>query len=195
MPTLKRGKDDCSESDKKMATEFYVCFDRPAFRQNFKHESDLDALMAALDDTIAAINTGVKKRRDGIIFGNKVKGKAYFEDQYLRKAFDKIVDLLSEAKTCYAEARQAGYFFEGRFGLAFHHDHSKEAIRVAVKIDELRNKALEIANEVYVNMGMAPFPYIETPPHYLNRVSLCPRCKNHIQEDWILCEICGFNLK
>ena len=99
-------------SDAETVKALYVCFDRPAFRLNFGHEADLDALMAALDDTIAAINTGVCKRRDGIVFGPAVKGKAYLESDELRKDFDTIVALLTEAKAVYDQAVRAGCFFD-----------------------------------------------------------------------------------
>lgn len=156
-----------SVGDKELLIAFYVCFDRPAFKDSFKGHSDLDGLMAAIGDTIAAVSTGVKKRRDGIVFGDPVKGKSYFERPDLRKAFDEIVFLLSKAKATYTRARKAGYFFEGSFGLAFHSDHAIEAIRVAVEIDRLRNQVLSIANGIYSQMGMKTFPYIETPEHYL----------------------------
>lgn len=160
-----------SANDLEMARSLYVCFDRPAFQQNFEAHTDLDALIAALDDTIAAINTGVKKRRDGIVFGKPTEGKAYFENMELRKAFEQIVSLLSEAKNTYAKARTAGYFFDlrsiGREGLAFHSNHQDKAIAVAVRVDSLRNQVLKIANQIYTRIGMKPFPYIITPSHYL----------------------------
>ena len=87
-----------SGHDLAILKSLYVCFDRPAFRMRFEHESDLDALIQALDDTIAAINTGVKKTRDGIVFGEPSVGKAYLENLDLRAAFDGIVETLSAAK-------------------------------------------------------------------------------------------------
>jgi hypothetical protein len=159
-----------SPEDIQRAREFYVCFDRPAFRQNFEAHTDIEALMAAIDDTIAAINTGVLKRRDGVTFGTPVKGRAYFDSHYLKKAFGTLVDLLSEVKNTYLNAKNSGYFFDlssiGRSGLAFHQNYQDEAINVAVVIDDLRNKTLRIANEVYAHLGIPPFPYIKTPEHY-----------------------------
>ncbi len=102
-------KEDPNESisshDRRMLKEFYVCFDRPAFRVNFLHESNLDDLDKGLEDTIAALNTGIKKRRDGIVFGKASDGKVYFENQDLRKAFDEIVTYLTEARILYADAK------------------------------------------------------------------------------------------
>lgn len=167
-----------SEHDRKMLISFYVCFDRPAFRENFEHETDLNALIDAIDDTIAAINTGVKKRRDGIVFGEATDGKAYFESKELRKVFDCVVNLLSEAKFLYFEAKGAGYFFDmsliGRVGIAFHSAHTQEAQRVAVMIDELRNRVLETINNIYVLLGMEKFPYIKTSDYARKLASLPP---------------------
>ena len=50
--------------------------------------------------------------------------------------------------------------------MAFHSSHQKEAIGVAVVIDDLRNKALTIANELYGKLNKPPFPMIQTPGHY-----------------------------
>jgi len=153
----------------------YDVFDRPAFRDKFEAHTDLKGLMEAIDDTIAAINTGTKKRRDGIVYGSRIKGRAYFEDPQLREAFGTIVELLGHCKDAYRNAQSAGYFFDlstiGRSGLAFHQAHQNEAISVAVVMDDLRNKALKIANEVYKRFGMAPFPYIQTPGRYKDLAS------------------------
>lgn len=154
-----------SPHDKETLRALYVCFDRPAFRVNFEHESDLEALIAALDDTIAAINTGVTKHRDGTVFGRAVEGKAYFDDVNLRESFDEIVDTLTGAKILYAHAKRSGFFFGQSPYIAFHRDHP-EAARVALAIDEARNRALEIANDIYRRLGMPEFPYIRSPEYY-----------------------------
>ena len=176
-------------NDEATLRELYVCFDRPAFKDSFRHETDLDALMVAIDDMIAAINTGIKRRRDGIVFGEPVKGKAYFVNDDLRESFDEIVEVLVEAKRVFVQAAQEGYFFDlnsyetydplspslalrhptwGR-RIAFHSNHSEDAIRVAVEIDALRNRVLQIANSVFATLGLAPFPYIETSDWYVWR--------------------------
>lgn len=157
---------DFSDHDYEIVKELYVCFDRPAFRVRFEHESDLEALMEAIDDTIAAISTGVKRTRSGLQFGKPVEGKAYIEDKGLRAAFDEIVDILSATKLLYAKAKASGYFFIGARSIAFHSDYQKEANRVAVMIDEARNRVIEIANGIYSNLGMKEFPFIETPEYY-----------------------------
>jgi hypothetical protein len=170
MGDSKSGNLTLSPEDKERAIAFYDCFDRPAFRQNFEGHTDLEGLIEAIDDTIAAINTGVKKRRDGITFGIPVTGRAYFQDDYLRDAFGKIVELLIHVRDTYRQAKDSGYFFDlssiGRSGLAFHQSHKEEAINVAVVIDDLRNKALQIANKVYSHFGLQAFPHIKTPEHY-----------------------------
>jgi hypothetical protein len=181
-----------SDHDMNMLKEFYVCFDRPAFRVNFLHESDLDALDEALEDTIAALNTGIKKRRDGIIFGQATDGKAYFENQDLHRTFDEIVTYLTEARILYAEAKESGFFFPVRSGYAFHSDHQEEAVKVAVMVDELRNRALEVANEVYRKLAMPKFPYIQTSDHY-RRMARLPALQTEVPSAkfkfWTLNEI------
>lgn len=80
-----------SSEDVQRAEALYVCFDRPAFRQNFEAHTDIVGLMQAIDDTIAAINTGVFRRRDGLAFGHDISGRGYFDSKYLREAFGDIV--------------------------------------------------------------------------------------------------------
>lgn len=157
---------DSSDHDCDILKEFYVCFDRPAFRIRFEHESDLEALMEAIDDTIAAINTGVKRTRSGLQFGTPVEGKAYLDDKGLRTAFDEVVDILSAAKLLYVRAKAAGYFFVGSRSIAFHRDYQEEANRVAVMIDEARNRVIEIVNGIYTKLAMRKFSFIETPERY-----------------------------
>jgi hypothetical protein len=157
---------DLNTHDREMLHEFYSCFDRPAFKVNFKHESDLEALIMAIDDTIAAINTGIKVRRDGVQFGKAVDGKSYFNNKELHKAFNEIVDILTEIKILYTKAKDAGFFYFDRRWVAFHSAHSEEASKVAVLIDEARNKVLEIANQIYVQLGYREFSYIDPMEYY-----------------------------
>lgn len=154
-------------SDKRIAREFYGCFDRHAFRQPFLHETDLEALADALDDTIAALSTGVKRTRKGDVFGARGPGKAYIKSAKLRKAFDEIVNSLSQAKDCYCQAKREGLFepgvWQGKPLVSFDVGRLDEACRVAARIDDLRNQALVSANDVYKQMHMRPFPYIMQP--------------------------------
>lgn len=167
---------DISEHDFAILKSLYGCFRRPAFRIKFEHEEDLDNLRQALDDTIAAINTGVKKTRDGTVVGKIPEGEAYLESSELQAALDEVVELLSDAKLLYSRAWAAGYFFDlstiGRRGIAFDRDHQDEATRVAVMIDEARNRALEIVNRIYRQIGMREFPYIATWERYQEGIDL-----------------------
>lgn len=155
-----------SPHDREMLREFYGCFDRAAFKVNFEHESDLDATVAALADTVAALGTGIKTRRDGVLFGKPVEGKAYFESGALRAVFDEIVDVLCGVQILYSHAKAAGFFFCMSPSSAFHSSHSREAARVALLIDEARNRVLELVNQVYVPLGYREYAYIRSPEHY-----------------------------
>ena len=156
-----------SPHDREMLREFYGCFDRAAFKVNFEHESDLDATVAALADTVAALGTGIKTRRDGVLFGKTVEGKAYFESRALRVVFDEIVDVLCGVQILYSHAKAAGFFFvRSPTSIAFHSDHSREAARVALLVDEARNRVLELVNQVYVPFGYREYAYIRSPEYY-----------------------------
>jgi hypothetical protein len=167
--TLNSDSKQISSSDKEIIRNFYSSFDRPAFRIPFVDEADLDTLIEAIDDTIATINTGVKKRRDGIVFGTATEGKSSIVDRNIRKKFDEIVDLLSQVKTLFVQAEAAGWFWRDSppTSKAFNLAHRANAIKLAVTIDEIRNKVITIANNVFTEMGLEPFPPIRASEHYL----------------------------
>jgi hypothetical protein len=52
-------------TDNDMLTIMAAVFDRPAFRTPFHEESSLPAFQQAIEDTIAALNTGVWRTREG----------------------------------------------------------------------------------------------------------------------------------
>ncbi|RVN81308.1 restriction endonuclease, partial [Sinorhizobium meliloti] len=52
-------------SDNEALAQMAVVFQRPAFQTRFHEESSLPAFQAAIEDTIAALNTGVWRTREG----------------------------------------------------------------------------------------------------------------------------------
>jgi hypothetical protein len=51
--------------------------------------------------------------------------------------------------------------------IAFHNQRQGRAVAAAVRIDELRNNVLAIANSVCQRLGMSPFPMSGTPRNHL----------------------------
>jgi len=52
-------------TDQEALRQMAAVFDRPAFRTHFQQESSLPAFLAAIEDTIAALNTGIWRTREG----------------------------------------------------------------------------------------------------------------------------------
>jgi hypothetical protein len=62
---LRFADDFAGLSDKDALDIMAAVFDRPAFRTPFRQESSLPAFQQAIEDTIAALNTGVWRTREG----------------------------------------------------------------------------------------------------------------------------------
>jgi len=65
------------------------CFDRPAFTTEFRSESIPD-FKKAITDTIEALNTGVRRLRDGTEVG-RIPRKAQLKDAAKRKVVEEVV--------------------------------------------------------------------------------------------------------
>jgi len=75
------------------------CFDRPAFTTEFRSESIPD-FKKAITDTIEALNTGVRRLRDGTEVG-RIPRKAQLKDAAKRKVVEEVVGLLVELRARY----------------------------------------------------------------------------------------------
>lgn len=151
-PGHPRSQRDWSANDLAMLEFFYSCFDRAAFRIPFVAEVPKE-LFQAIDDTILTLGTGIKKTRSGLIF-DRGRPKAHFEDAELRTCFDAISSHLHDIKKVYDIASLTEQL-DVRSGVVIRRDPAIPAI-----IDGKRNLILKIVNEVYAELGRAPFPII-----------------------------------
>jgi hypothetical protein len=83
------------------------CFDRPAFMTEFRSESSIPDFKKAITDTIEALNTGVRRLRDGTEVG-RIPRKAQLKDPAKRKVVEEVVELLVELR-----ARFDGFVVSG----------------------------------------------------------------------------------
>jgi len=75
-------------------------FDRPAFYTPFSSESSAPAFRQAITDTIEALNTGVRRLRDGTEIG-RIPSRHKVKDAGKRKSLAEIVKMLSRLRASF----------------------------------------------------------------------------------------------
>jgi hypothetical protein len=88
---------DGEVSDDEALALMAECFDRPAFTTEFRSESSIPDFKKAITDTIEALNTGVRRLRDGTEVG-RIPRKAQLKDPAKRKVVEEVVELLVELR-------------------------------------------------------------------------------------------------
>ena len=83
------------------------CFDRPAFTTEFRSESSLPDFKKAITDTIEALNTGVRRLRDGTEIG-RIPRKAQLKDPVKRATVERVIEMLVELRVRYDEFVASG---------------------------------------------------------------------------------------
>lgn len=83
------------------------CFDRPAFTTEFRDESNIPDFKKAITDTIEALNTGVRRLRDGTEVG-RIPRKAQLKEPAKRKVVEEVVALLVELRARYDQFVASG---------------------------------------------------------------------------------------
>jgi hypothetical protein len=83
------------------------CFDRPAFTTEFRSESSIPDFKKAITDTIEALNTGVRRLRDGTEVG-RIPRRAQLKDPAKRKVVEEVVGLLVELRARFDEFVASG---------------------------------------------------------------------------------------
>lgn len=73
------------------------CFDRPAFTTEFREESNIPDFKKAITDTIEALNTGIRRLRDGTEIG-RIPRRAQLKDPTKRAVVEEAVTLLVELR-------------------------------------------------------------------------------------------------
>jgi hypothetical protein len=88
---------DGEVSDDEALALMAECFDRPAFTIEFRSESNIPDFKKAITDTIEALNTGVRRLRDGTEMG-RIPRKAQLKDPAKRKVVEEVVELLVDLR-------------------------------------------------------------------------------------------------
>lgn len=98
---------DGEVSDDEALALMAECFDRPAFTTEFRSESSIPDFKKAITDTIEALNTGVRRLRDGTEVG-RIPRKALLKDPAKRKVVEQVVELLVELRSRFDEFVASG---------------------------------------------------------------------------------------
>jgi hypothetical protein len=163
-----------SAHDRAMLEFFYPCFDRAAFRIPFLVEVPRE-MIQAIEDTISALGTGIRKTRGGIII-DRGRPKAEFESEALRACFDGISGHLHDIMIVYELASSTNQL-DVRTGAIIARDKAIPAI-----IDGKRNLVLKALNEVYSSLGRAAFPLI--PEDHEDKFILFDRLRRQFWDEY-----------
>ena len=143
---------------------FSKCLDRPAFRHHFHQELSFSDFDQAMEDTLLAINTGYWRTRDGEVI-ERAEGKAHLVNPEWRTLLDRVAQLVGTVRI---ELRQAlsldRMLFEHGRGSGSRVDDSDYVFSwdspLTIRIDDLRNEALEALNVALGEAGLARLPAV-----------------------------------
>jgi len=94
-------------TDTDILTRLAECFDRPAFTTPFRGESNLPDFKQAITDTIEAVNTGIRRLRDGTEI-DRGPSRHHAKNPEIRSTLAAIVGKLTELRTAYDEFLRTG---------------------------------------------------------------------------------------
>lgn len=142
-------------TDADILTRLAECFDRPAFTTPFRGESNLPDFKQAITDTIEAVNTGIRRLRDGTEI-DRGPSRHHLKDPEIRTKLGAVVGKLIELRATYeglirtGEIRLCGC---GKAGCPVHMIDYK----AATIMDALRTDILIAIRDVYPGLAV-PFP-------------------------------------
>jgi HNH endonuclease len=153
---LAPGNDDWNH-DVELVRFYAGCLDRPAFRTHFHNELSFAGFDQALEDTVLAISTGLWRTRDGTLI-ERTAGKRALVNAAWRGRMDDVVTSVMQARH---ELRQAlgldeMFMHLGEAGHPFdrHARQLRSDPRLGQAMDSLRQRAIDIMNEVLADAGL-----------------------------------------
>ena len=87
-------------ADSEILALFAECFDRPVFNTRFSRESNIPDFKKAISDTIEALNTGIRRTRDGIEI-KRIPSRHDIQDSNIRDTLSTITDKLVQLRAKY----------------------------------------------------------------------------------------------
>lgn len=151
--------DTYRERDIEIIKFFRKCFDRNAFRVRFIREGSGEDMRKAIEDTIAAINTGFLYSRDGKLLGTG-EGKGELSNNNWYQIVDELVANLTEVNLKYTRAFEAGRISSSQSldGQEFRIVDDGE---LSEWIDQMRIKVIERFSDLCKDAGLRPLGSIQ----------------------------------
>ena len=150
-------------SDETVLEWLYIFFDRPAFQVTFEFECDLSHFDKAMQDTVAALNTGVLQTRDGHLIG-RTKPKDQVSTRRWRDGLNQACQIVSEIRQCYANALRREVIvlkdrpvFNWKTSSDLNHSAGRSLIHY---MNSARNQVLKIMNDLFQEIGKPPLDLI-----------------------------------
>jgi len=142
-------------SDTDIVTRLAECFDRPAFTTPFRGESNLPAFKQAISDTIEALNTGIRRLRDGTEI-DRGPSRHHTKDADIKAGLAGIVGKLVELRSAYDRLIATGDIRLCGCGQKDCPVHTIDD-RAAEIMDRLRSEILVAFKNIYPGF-VVPFP-------------------------------------
>lgn len=150
-----------TQVDDRLALEWLrVFFDRPAFKDPFHLECSVEAFDKAMEDTIAAFNTGILRTREGQVIA-KTKPRSMFTRRDWVAQLDRMAGILSSIRRNYAMAVRGGLIGKTRWGFGFLDLNSYQAKHLVRFMNDSRNEVLTILNNLLTEIGKEPLAMVE----------------------------------
>lgn len=147
---IRRFADDFPNvSDAEALSMMAPVFDRPAFRTPFQQESSLPAFLQAIEDTIAALNTGIWRTREGSKI-RRIPSVHHLRDPKLRAGVAKVVHHVDELRRIFV-----GGMRDGRIRHCGCGDPNCPVFMIShgidIELDTARSRALDAFRSVHTN--------------------------------------------
>ncbi len=143
-------------TDTEMLTRLAECFDRPAFTTPFRGESNLPDFKQAITDTIEAVNTGIRRLRDGTEI-DRGPSRHRLKNPEVRTKLGAVVGKLIELRAAYDRLIRTGEIRLCGCGQADCPVHMIDD-NATTLMDDLRTAILVAFRDVYPALAV-PFPF------------------------------------
>ena len=142
----------------------YMFFDRPAFKDPFHKECSVADFDTAMQDTIAALNTGILRTREGQIIAH-TKPRNHFTNESWKRELERVASILSGIRAAYADALRMGLIRDCcGSGLGIDPNDPNGAHLVHY-MNERRDDVLDIMNGIFAELGKPPLAHVERAAH------------------------------
>ncbi|MER9708471.1 hypothetical protein NKJ10_30685 [Mesorhizobium sp. M0204] len=124
-----------------------AAFDRPAFRTPFLEECSLSAFQQAIEDTIAALNTGIWRTREGDEI-RRIPSLHHLRDQRVKASVSRAVQLIDQLRRTFVSGLRDKSIRLCACGSSDCTTFNVERA-AGIKLDKIRSEALGAFRDAY----------------------------------------------